>query len=881
MIRFRDKEICCITESEMDWQLMTDYFLDKFTYKYCMTEKELDFQQALNDFLNYTDEKIYILDEDGKYIGSVIYNSLFGNCPDNAIKKECVELQENKKIWVIKDCVSLDKDIWENGRKYFKLHPDDLLPVVDQEHRLICFAWNDEEANREIRMLDELLKCRGGVLDFKDIYPEADCVTVYGCNELSYSFVQYLKEIGMPVNVTGELWDVFGEWEQIEIPSHKNFIVYGEGDRRGLAGEQCECKSVSAEFECINKIYEKNILRGIIADTDGSFQDVINRIKGKHIVLIGETGASFDAYDLLLGHGIDICCFCSDKLSEHGKRFFGKMVLNYTEVLKSVKNPVFIESSSRYSAWGFGGVDAFHYQGFKRNEHFFLLQDYVEIPHNGMMNILNHAMEQNKQKLVLIGDFWLCLKLSKVIEEQNNLIKGQVVYLDVLEEHKEKKAGMIWVCKDELPKECICLMLLPEYVGCVDREFADKNYINGYPYRISLKAKYLQKAIEANIQDVIDYSVENKVFMDKSELAVSRTDSLFKVKKIVLGSIEGHSGNVFFKGILDNHPGILMMNYSYLSDNLFSICIRLSMEKKENILKQFWKFYDSEIEHYNFSNQDNWGKSERNKFNQNMEKMLVMQERFSSQDLFVMIHIAYAGVTRKIEKNSLDLIIYWGPHLISRKKFEEYAVWLGDREKRGCIVNVVRNAYARCGSRIRGWGKEGKMNSGRIEFFHKLSDIQDKKKNYDGWDRLTVRFEDLKCHPQKELMRICEKFEIQWSETLMETTLNGRQEFWGKISGFDLEPVYRTYEQYFSAFDVMRIMLIYGPWQKQNGYPYVNSLDFSRKELQDMFGKAFRFEANQGYADAVNREKWMIEQISYYLWVVRREEIMKSAGTED
>lgn len=27
----------------MEWQLMTDYFLDKFTYKYCLTEKELDF----------------------------------------------------------------------------------------------------------------------------------------------------------------------------------------------------------------------------------------------------------------------------------------------------------------------------------------------------------------------------------------------------------------------------------------------------------------------------------------------------------------------------------------------------------------------------------------------------------------------------------------------------------------------------------------------------------------------------------------------------------------------------------------------------------------------------------------------------------------------
>lgn len=134
-------------------------------------------------------------------------------------------------------------------------------------------------------------------------------------------------------------------------------------------------------------------------------------------------------------------------------------------------------------------------------------------------------------------------------------------------------------------------------MGCVDQEFVSNKYIHGCPYRISLKEKYLQKAIKFNIQNVIDYAVENKVFMDKSGLKADRMDSVFKVKKIILGSIEGHSGNIFFKGILDNHPEILMMNYSYLSDNLFSVCIRLAMEKKENILNQFWKFYDSEMAH--------------------------------------------------------------------------------------------------------------------------------------------------------------------------------------------------------------------------------------------------------------------------------------------
>lgn len=31
-----------------------------------------------------------------------------------------------------------------------------MIPVVDKERNLLCFAYQDEEANRELRMLDEL-----------------------------------------------------------------------------------------------------------------------------------------------------------------------------------------------------------------------------------------------------------------------------------------------------------------------------------------------------------------------------------------------------------------------------------------------------------------------------------------------------------------------------------------------------------------------------------------------------------------------------------------------------------------------------------------------------------------------------------------------------
>ena len=117
--------------------------------------------------------------------------------------------------------------------------------------------------------------------------------------------------------------------------------------------------------------------------------------------------------------------------------------------------------------------------------------------------------------------------------------------------------------------------------------------------------------------------------------------------------------------------------------------------------------------------------------------------------------------------------------------------------------------------------------------------------------RKVVKFEDLKCRPRETLEEICRKWEIEWSDTLMQTTQNGKKEvyynYMQNVSGFDLEPVYNTYENFFSEFDRLRLMIIDAPWRKKNGYSYVELNQFARKELQEMFLKKFRFE-DPGYA---------------------------------
>ena len=94
----------------------------------------------------------------------------------------------------------LDKKIWERGRERFRTAPMGdggafYIPVVNGQGETVCFAYQDNEANRELRMLKELSKAEG-TLQFTDLFPTCGEVVLHGCNELAVSFAEYLKSWG-------------------------------------------------------------------------------------------------------------------------------------------------------------------------------------------------------------------------------------------------------------------------------------------------------------------------------------------------------------------------------------------------------------------------------------------------------------------------------------------------------------------------------------------------------------------------------------------------------------------------------------------------------------------------------------------------------------
>jgi len=808
MIRFCDKDVNCVLYENLNREELLAYL-----------------------FPQHIDETIYIFNKEGAYRGRIGYYSLV----------ESIEIDDA----ISKEYVILNSEIWGNARNYFESHcsrirgeENLLLPVLSMDKQLVWFAYQDANANREIRMLRELLNTQNA-LQFSDIYSEYQCVKIYEFNELAFLFAKYLECQKVAVQVVGIMWEGFFTGNENQAPDYNCLQIYAEGvGKKRRNWRENLLRSVSVEFECIDKIYETNIKNGSISDAKENCSMFLAFLrKEKEILLMGDKREIQEAYGFLLKEGIEVCGFVEEDQREQSHKMFGKKILSSRAARRAYQSPVFIDCSFQNSAWGFGETDYYDYIGYKRNERFFLLKDYVTVTGNSIINAMVGW------RIVLIGDVYLCKYLYSYLKQQEVTVEG---YWDILSQNNSKWDNES-IDAENLDGSTMCLIVTPE--------FFDPNACDVYEEK---KRQLIASLCENGISNYSDYFSYVTSFMNiEEENDTKYTKEYLRPKRIVLASIEGYSGNVFFEGLIDNHPSILTIIFTNLRNRLYWICLRLSMESTENILPLFWEICKTE----SVQSLDN-----PSAFCEKMEQLLAGGDRFTSQELFVMCHIAFIYMYgRDIGKTEIEnMIIFWEPHCMERIQRENYVVWLCSEEVPCDILNLVRNICMTKGTTIKEIISKETFKNKAVAWNHVINYPRINARNYKWCNKLVVKFEDLKCNPQETLLDICNKWGIEWSDTLLMTTCHGvRHAYYNgerEISDFDLEPVYNTYDKYLSEFDRMRIMLINAPWQKEYGYPYVDILDFSKREIQEMFLKKFRFEDAIEFADIKSK-------LDFYIWL--------------
>lgn len=242
----------------------------------------------------------------------------------------------------------LNRNIWENAREYCRRHPYSgmkyPIPVLDQNQQLYCFAYEDLDSNREIRMLRELTELPDAV-QFTDIYPEYKCVKIFGFNELAFYFAKYLERLSISVEVSDAMWQNFFDGQKCTVSDSEVLTIYAEGiHRRRCNWKENLLRSVSVEFECIDKIYEANINSGKFSNVEETnIGDLLIRLKQETEIIIFGTGREEqNSYNYLLGKGIQVCCFIGND-HECAHKLFGKRIMTGREARRTYKDAVFVD----------------------------------------------------------------------------------------------------------------------------------------------------------------------------------------------------------------------------------------------------------------------------------------------------------------------------------------------------------------------------------------------------------------------------------------------------------------------------------------------------------------------------------------------------------
>lgn len=749
-------------------------------------------------------------------------------------------------------------NIWKDARTIFKNRGwkrDDaiyLTSVRDAQGSLLAYGYQDCEANRELRMLKEL-RGNKGALQFTDVFPEYKEVVICGCSELAVSFAEYLRECGVVISVMGKYWEWFGYESNYEAwtGGENRLLIHtggisGYGDLREMVK-----RSVSPEFECIDKIYEENVLRGSIQDTiqdsNGDFDELVRYLKDeREIVIMGDDREAQDAYDLLMGRGIDICAFAV-KRCDGTKRLLGKDVMGISDVMSRFSSPIFINCKDKHGALGEELTEYFDYCGYERNRQYFLLKDYTDIPTGNLVHVLH------KKRVWLTGDRRLCQLLSDYLYA----VEDGEVTVKYIELGQNVSAE-----KDDI----LCLVV-PDYHNRLE-EVGETN-------RKELK----RQLAEMEFTNYTEYFVSSRCFA-LIDLYLNQDKEKYGIldllpKGMLLGDIPGWSGNVFFRGIMDGHSEILIIPYSDLNENLFYYCIRLAYMDSDEILSRFWEMYDEEA-----GSKDNYFKSV-DRFEESVRRLVGLKKSFTSQELFVLFHVAYVEMLsgERLEDVS-KLVIYWEPHFVSREEFPFFALWLEDEKVDGHTIILRRNNIVRTGSACARMMDKWSPPSAYQVMFSDLSGVGESDFSYRHWNEFKMRFEDIKVNPKEKLLEVCDKLGIKWSDTMLQTTSVGKPLTYRGSVDFDLKSVFNNYGDFLSEFDRFRISIASSPYQKRYGFVYENCLKFSRRELQELFLKPFRFDEKKVFGKDESEDLNMREWIGWQLWNVRKHMVLDDIHSE-
>lgn len=124
--------------------------------------------------------------------------------------------------------------------------------------------------------------------------------------------------------------------------------------------------------------------------------------------------------------------------------------------------------------------------------------------------------------------------------------------------------------------------------------------------------------------------------------------------------------------------------------------------------------------------------------------MLRLVDSPTSQQLFVMFHLAYTAMYGQDISNVNDYMIYWEIHDTRRTMQPDYVNWLEAEEIKGLVLTNSRNCLIRVGGLLKHMKRCGEFNRTDTAL---LRVILEKPVEWEegkcNWEHLEIKFEEL------------------------------------------------------------------------------------------------------------------------------------------
>ena len=543
------------------------------------------------------------------------------------------------------------------------------------------------------------------------------------------------------------------------------------------------------------------------------------------IIVYCAAGYGEEIYLKLISMGYHVICFCDNAERNRGIHLLGLPVYNYQECRQRYPNAIYVIANSTY-ATAIEIGNRLEQDGFVKNYTYYIS---IELELQGLLSNEKEGIKKvlEGKILILFGNVFLCSVFEKWVQRNLKNVELHVCLTgDDIDGYRIQYPDAIWIPLER------GISITNSKMNKVVVQILQSNGINSFSRFFLGHMEYCEE---------LDFTYKKKD---------SITYGKAQIKKVLFLKSSSFSGSILIDSILDSHPNILYLDLSIWGTNIWYIIKNVVAVPKEHLVEAVI----SQIKEHG-DDVSGWIEEYR----ELLVKYLGDGKNYSEKDLFIMLHLVYYELLHKSTPHG-EMIIYMDIHwnVIMRNSIFS---WLEGMGFEIILLEMVRNPYKRLGSGIKYTLGE---NGGIIfagTFLNLLYECSGDRldKEEQGYPVIRIRFEDLKLYPRQILGELCGRLGISWSDTLLETTLGGNTSTYfsngDRITGFDLKPVYYSYDEYFDAFDKFRLDLIFGEKNRAYGYSFVdrNKYLLAFKELGSLFDLPFCIEKYISFIDESDR----------------------------